>query len=98
MGLSRTVFLWLSTNTWLRERAMRARFVKRSVVKFMPGEQLEDAIEAAKALKPVGINTILTRLGENLARIQEAEEVCLHYERVIEMVKATGLDAQVSVK
>jgi len=98
MALSRTVFLWLSTNAWLRDNAMRTAFVKRSVAKFMPGERLEDAIEAARQLRPIGITTILTRLGENLTRIEEAEEVCDHYLRVIDMVRGAGLDAQVSVK
>lgn len=98
MGVSRTVFLWLSTNAWLRDQATRRQFVKRSVVKFMPGEKLEDAIDAATQLKPVGITTILTRLGENLARIEEADEVCAHYLRVIALVRAAGLDAQISVK
>jgi proline dehydrogenase len=64
----------------------------------MPGERIEDAIDAAKALKPQAINTILTRLGENLKNIQEAVEVNEHYEKVIDLVKAAGLDAQISVK
>jgi len=94
----RKALLWASTNAWMRERAMRTKFVRRSVVKFMPGERIEDAIDAAKALKPQGINTILTRLGENLKNIQEAAEVNEHYEKVIDLVKAAGLDAQISVK
>ncbi len=94
----RQALLWASTNVWLRERAMRTRFVRRSVVKFMPGERLEDAIEAARALQPGGLNTILTRLGENLTRIEEAQEVHDHYLAVITQVKAAGLDAQISVK
>jgi proline dehydrogenase len=94
----RKALLWASTNAWMRERAMRTKFVRRSVVKFMPGERIEDAIDAAKALKPQGINTILTRLGENLKNIQEAVEVNEHYEKVIDLVKAAGLDAQISVK
>jgi proline dehydrogenase len=98
MGLSRSIFLWASTNTWLRQHAMRTRFVKRSVVKFMPGEHLDDAIAAAKQLQPLGIATILTRLGENITRIEEADEVRDHYLQVIEKVQAAGLDAQVSVK
>ena len=61
---------------------MKTAFVRRSVVKFMPGERIEDAIEAAQALKPQGITTILTRLGENLTRIEEAEEVRDHYMQV----------------
>jgi proline dehydrogenase len=98
MSVMRSVFLWCSTNAWMRERAMRTGFVRRSVVKFMPGERLEDAIEAARGLKPAKINTILTRLGENLKDIKEADEVCAHYLRVIDLVRAAGLDAQISVK
>ena len=48
--------------------------------------------------KPQGLNTILTRLGENLTRIEEAQEVFDHYLKVIDLVKASGLDAQISIK
>ena len=98
MALSRRLFLWASTNAWLRERAMRAGFVKRSVAKFMPGERVEDAIAAAQHLKANGIATILTHLGENLGRIEEAEDVFQHYLRVIDLIRTADLDAQVSVK
>jgi proline dehydrogenase len=98
MGFSRRLFLWASTNLWLRERAMRARFVKRSVSRFMPGERLEDAVDAARRLDSSGISTILTHLGENLARNEEAEDVFQHYQRVIDVIRTTGLDAQISVK
>src|SRR5262245_11744347 len=98
MSLMRKALLWASTNAWMRERATKTKFVRRSVVKFMPGERIEDAIEAAKALKPQNINTILTRLGENIAHIGEAKDVYEHYVRVIDLVKAAGLDAQISIK
>jgi proline dehydrogenase len=98
MAVMRKVLLWASTNAWLRERAMKTAFVRRSVSKFMPGEQVEDAIEAARKLRPQGLNTILTRLGENLTRIEEAQEVFDHYLKVIDLVKASGLDAQISIK
>jgi proline dehydrogenase len=64
----------------------------------MPGETIDDALTAAKALTSEGINTILTRLGENITRIEEAEEVTQHYFQVLDKVAAAGLDAQVSVK
>ena len=98
MSLMRKGLLWASTNAFLRERAMRTKFVRRSVSKFMPGEQVEDAIAAAKTLKPQGLNTILTRLGENIKHIDEAREVFDHYMRVIDLVKASGIDAQISIK
>ena len=98
MSLMRNALLWASTNAFLRERATKTAFVRRSVVKFMPGERVEDAIAAAKTLQPQGLNTILTRLGENITRIEEAKEVFDHYMKVIGLVKAAGLDAQISIK
>jgi len=94
----RKALLAASTNAFLRERAMKTAFVRRSVVKCMPGERVEDAIKAAKALQPQGINTILTRLGENITHIDEAKEVFDHYMKVIGLVKASGIDAEISIK
>jgi len=94
----RKVLLAGSTNAWLRERATRAAFVRKSVSRFMPGETIDDALRAAQELKREGINTILTRLGENITRVEEAEEVTQHYFAVLDKVAAAGLDAHVSVK
>ena len=98
MSLMRKVLLAGSTSPWLREQATRRAFVRKSVSKFMPGERIEDAIAAAAALKPERITTILTRLGENLTHLEEAEEVTEHYLEVLDRVQHAGLDAQISVK
>jgi proline dehydrogenase len=82
----------------MREKAMRTRFVRRSVSRFMPGEEIDDALRAAAALQADGFTTILTKLGENLAGVEEAEQVTQHYLDVFDRVAAAGLDAQVSVK
>jgi proline dehydrogenase len=94
----RRVLLAGSTNAWLRERATKAAFVRRAVSAFMPGETVDDALRAGQALKRDGIDTILTRLGENITRAEEAEEVTQHYFQVLDKVAAAGLDAQISVK
>src|SRR5204863_1957134 len=98
MSVMRKCLLWASTNAWMRNRATSSKFVRRSVVKFMPGERIEDAIAAAKVLQPQGLTTILTRLGENIAHIGEAQDVFDHYLKVIDLVKAAGLDAHISIK
>lgn len=98
MSLMRKVLLAGSTNTWLRERATKAAFVRRAVSRFMPGETIDDALKAAQHLKQERINTILTRLGENITKIEEAEEVTQHYFEVLDKVAAANLDAHVSVK
>jgi proline dehydrogenase len=98
MSLMRKVLLAGSTNAWLRERAAKAAFVRRAVSRFMPGERIEDALAAAAELAPQGITTILTKLGENLTRIEEAEDVTLHYLDVLDRIARSGLDAHISVK
>jgi proline dehydrogenase len=98
MSLMRKALLACSTNPWLRDRATRTAFVRRSVSRFMPGEQIDDAIRAASELKPQGITTILTKLGENLTGTDEAEQVTQHYLEVLDRIAASGLDAQISVK
>jgi len=98
MSVMRNALLAVSTNAWLRDRATKTAFVRRSVSRFMPGEQVDDALRAAMEQKSNGITTILTRLGENLTRIEEAEEVTQHYLGVLDKIAAAGLDAQISVK
>jgi proline dehydrogenase len=98
MSLARKALLAMSTNPWLRDRATKTAFVRRSVSTFMPGERLDDAIVAAKAQEQLGIRTIFTKLGENLTRVEEAEEVTQHYLDVLDKVQAQQLQVQVSVK
>ena len=98
MGIMRSVLLAGSQNVWLRERAVRYPFVRKSVSRFMPGEKLEDALRAATGEQQLGITTILTHLGENLTRVEESEQVTQHYLEVLDKVAGAGLDAQISVK
>jgi proline dehydrogenase len=98
MALMRKALLAMSTNAFLRDRATKTAFVRRSVSRFMPGELVDDALRAAMEQKPHGITTILTRLGENLTRVEEAEDVTQHYLDVLDRIAASGLDAQISVK
>jgi proline dehydrogenase len=99
MSVMRRLILAGAENVWLRERAMRAPFVRRSVSRFMPGETMDDALRAARQIQErQRIGTLLTHLGENLASLAEAEAVTAHYLDLIGRVQASGLDSQVSVK
>jgi proline dehydrogenase len=98
MSVMRKALLAASTNPWLRDRATKYEFVRRSVRRFMPGERAEDALEAARRLQQQGITTILTRLGENISSADEAEEVTQHYLDVLHKVSASGLDVHISIK
>ena len=94
----RRIFLWAARNRWLKERLPRMRFMRRAVRRFMPGETLADALDAAAPLQAVGIRTMYTRLGENLTDVGEANEVADHYVEVVDQIVATGIDGEISVK
>ncbi len=99
MSIMRSVLLAGAESVWLREKAMRYRFVRRSVSRFMPGESADEALDACRRQQEQhGTGTILTHLGENLSSLSEAEAVTRHYLELIDRVAAMGLDVQVSVK
>jgi proline dehydrogenase len=94
----RRILLWAARNRWLRYRVPRMWFAKRAVRRFMPGEQLSDALDAAERLKGHGIGALLTHLGENLVDAPEADAVAAHYLDALEQVRARGIDGEMSVK
>jgi proline dehydrogenase len=98
MSIARKILLAASISPWLRERATKAPFVRRSVSAFMRGERLDFAISAARRQEADGAATLFTRLGENVTRREEALAVTAHYLDVLERVEATGLHAQISIK
>jgi len=98
MGLMRSLLLWSSRNEMLRRMLPRFRFVRSAVTRFMPGEEIDDALGAAQSLREQGIPTIVTHLGENLTHEHEAHTVADHYLDVLDRIKTRGLDCHVSVK
>jgi proline dehydrogenase len=94
----RRILLWMARNGWLKARLPRLWFARRAVRRFMPGETIEEALDAAEEFRPLGIGILLTHLGENLEQPEQAQAVADHYHRVIDLVRARGMDAEVSLK
>ena len=94
----RRLLLWMAANPWLRRRIPRLGFARKAVLRFMPGEDADSALRAASQFKTQGISSALTRLGENITRVEEADEVAAHYLELLDRTAASGLDAEVSVK
>jgi proline dehydrogenase len=95
MDILRSVLLAGSESRWLRERAPRFGFVRKAVSRFMPGETVEAALDATRAL---GVGTVLTQLGENVSDLEQARGVARHYLDVLERIRQSGLDVEISVK
>ena len=98
MNPMRTALLWGSRNEWLGRSLPRLRFTRRAVRRFMPGETLAEAVDAARGLQRAGIGSVLTQLGENVANEAEAAAVERHYQAVFDAIDEGSLDAEVSVK
>jgi proline dehydrogenase len=64
----------------------------------MPGETLDDALDAAQILRGKKIGTVFTHLGENIKDGSEAQQVTEHYLGVLEHTREKGLQAEISVK
>ena len=98
MSISRTLLLKASKSPFLNRQVSQRSFVKRAVKKFMPGEAPSDALDAAVELAKDGRGAVLTKLGENLTSLDEAELVCDHYEGIFDQILARRLKSVVSVK
>ena len=94
----RKILLWMARNQWLKERLPRLRFVRKAVRRFMPGEDVDAAFGAAAALSAGGQGILLTRLGENLSRIVEADDVAAHYRAILDRGASLARPIELSVK
>lgn len=92
------MLLQCSESSWLRERLSHRAFVHRAVRRFMPGEELSDAVDAARRLSAHQLGAVFTLLGENVTSAEESRGVAVAYERALEAVRAADLDVDLSVK
>jgi proline dehydrogenase len=88
----------MSHSRWLADQVTRRGFTRRAVQRFMPGEEVTDALAAAQTLSQSSLGTVLTQLGENLTTLDEADRVREHYLGVFDQLKGRGSSIHVSVK
>jgi proline dehydrogenase len=94
----RNALLWASTNPTMAQKLPRYRFVKKATKRFMPGEELDDALAEAETLASKGIAATTTLLGENLTSHDEADGVVRHYLGALAEIERRSIDAEISVK
>ena len=98
MNLLRNAFLKASESVWLREHMASRGFLRRAAARFLPGEQLEDALTAADQLAQDGILSVLTHLGENVTQRSEAEQTTRDYLDTLASIGQTSHTSEISVK
>jgi proline dehydrogenase len=98
MSISRSILLWTSQNKWMKQNVPKLFFVQKALKKFMPGENVEDAIAEAIKFRRKGINTVFTKLGENIKNLSDAETVTKHYLEVLLKINEQNVNAEISLK
>ena len=98
MSIARALLLRASRSQWLAGQFRRRGFARRAVRRFMPGEDVSDALDAAQRFAAGNIGTVFTQLGERVSRPEEADGVRDHYLWLLDEIAARRLPAEISVK
>lgn len=98
MSVMRTTLIALSKNKPLQKSIVGIPVTRKMARRFVPGETLDDAVAAVRALNAQGILATLDHLGENVASADEARAAADDYLVALERIAAEKLDCNVSVK
>ncbi len=90
--------LYLSQNNTLRNFVMHNRATRAVSRRFVAGEALDQAIEATRTLNQRGMHVSLDHLGENVSDAKEATSAAQDYINILDRIKQTGVDANISIK
>ncbi|HEX6748772.1 MAG TPA: proline dehydrogenase family protein [Longimicrobium sp.] len=90
--------LLLSESSAAKSVITRAPISRSLAMRFVAGDTLEDAVQAARALNRAGLAVSLDFLGESVNSREEAEAATAMIVRILETIERTGIEANVSVK
>jgi proline dehydrogenase len=94
----RSTFLWLSEHAGTFEFVKRNPVARRVASRFVAGETLDAAVEAAKRLNARDISVSLDLLGESVSSAEETHAARNEVVRTVEAVASSGITGNVSVK
>ena len=98
MAVARALLLRASRSTWLAEQFRRRAFARRAVRRFMPGEDVASALDAAGALANAGIGSVASALGEQVSTSADVKAIRQHYLDLLDQIHGRGLGTHISVK
>ena len=97
---AKTLFHLLARSSSLKSLASRYGMRKPTSFarRFIAGETVEEAIVAARTLEAQNLHQTLDYLGESVATLTEADAATREYLRVIDAVKQSGIERNLSLK
>lgn len=94
----RTILLELAKSSRLRSWITSNNTTRRWAQRFVPGEDLNPALEAARNCNQGGMSASLDHLGENVGTREDAERARAAYTSALAQIAAGKIDANVSLK
>jgi proline dehydrogenase len=94
----RRPLLWAAGNSRLRQTITKNPITSKAAHRFVAGERLEEALEAAAQLNRDGIGGILDLLGEGVTDTAGATAAAEEYVAAAEAIGRRELDATISIK
>jgi proline dehydrogenase len=94
----RALLLELAKSSRLRRWITSNGTTRRLAQRFVPGEELALAIEAARRCNRAGMAVSLDQLGENVLHREDAERARRAYTDALDRIAAENLDANISLK
>ena len=94
----RSLLLYLSEQENLKRLLTQSSLGRRMALRFIAGENLEDAVRAVRQLNAEGFEVTLDRLGESVQAASEAEDACRVYLGILDRLAAEGLRSHISIK
>ena len=97
---SKTFFHFIAQSRTLKRLASRYGMRKPTSFarRFIAGETIAEAIEAARIVESRGVLITLDLLGESVGNLEEAEAATRGYLSVIEAIVASGIERNISLK
>jgi len=94
----RNALLLFSLNPLSRFLVTRTGLMKRFVKRFVAGESLDEAMEAAKDLNARGCHVTLDLLGESVKDLEQASRATKEYVEMLDRIAAEKADSNISIK
>lgn len=90
--------LFLSESRMARAVVTHAPFARSMARRFVAGETVDDAMQAARALNEAGMTVTVDNLGESVESEADARAAADAYLQVLDRIAADGIDGNVSIK
>jgi proline dehydrogenase len=96
--VARSALLFLSRREGLKDFATKFRPFKRMTTRFVAGEDIDQAVEAIRAINATGATASFDHLNEGVTRAEATEGEVAEYKQILARIDESGIDSNVSIK